>query len=99
MSDEKIVLERRLHAALQAAWPHVNKPFTSNSAKNEVGRFATASFVEGQYLPMVFALQTAWAFVHDSGDDKLLAECRELLGHGQSIYYNPPQASEAAGHA
>lgn len=35
-----------------------------------------------RYLGLIFPLQTAWTFVHGSGDEALIKECRDLLGHG-----------------
>jgi hypothetical protein len=72
-------LEQRLHAALKAAWQYVNIPFASRSARNEVGKYAESDDVSGQHMDMLFALQTAWTFVHDSGDDALVDEMRQLL--------------------
>lgn len=75
-------LEARMHKALKAAWKYVNAPFTSNSARNQVGKYAEAENVSGMRIEMLFALQTAWTFVHGSGDEALLEEMRQLLGHG-----------------
>lgn len=75
-------VEHRMHQALKAAWKYVNAPFTSNSARNEVQKFAEADVVTGQRIPMLFALQTAWTFVHGAEDKVLMAEIGQLLGHG-----------------
>jgi len=75
-------VEQRMHKALKAAWKYVNAPFTSNSARNHVSKYAEADNVSGKRIEMLFALQTAWTFVHGSGDETLLEEMRQLLGHG-----------------
>ncbi len=36
-----------------------------------------------RYISLIFPLQTAWTFVHGSGDAELLQELRVLLGHGR----------------
>lgn len=75
-------VEQRMHQALKAAWKYVNAPFTSNSARNQVRQFAEAEVVAGQRINMLFALQTAWTFVHGADDKALMAEIGQLLGHG-----------------
>jgi hypothetical protein len=75
-------VEQRMHRALKAAWKYVNAPFTSNSARTQVGKYVEADNVSGKRIEMLFALQTAWTFVHGSGDEDLLNEMRQLLGHG-----------------
>lgn len=85
-------IEEQLHSALKAAWPYVNRPFTSNSAKAEVRQFAEATSVEGQRGPMLFALQTAWTFVHGSDNHELLAKMRNLLGHSSLYNHDTPTA-------
>jgi hypothetical protein len=75
-------LAQRMPRALKAAWKYVNAPFTSHSARNQVGKYAEAENVSGMRIEMLFALQTAWTFVHGSGDEELLEEMRQLLGHG-----------------
>lgn len=79
LKSRNVEIEERLHRALKAAWPYVNRPFTSQSAKNEVGRFVEAEDITGQRVPMLFALQTAWTFVHGSDNPSLLEEMRVLL--------------------
>ncbi len=79
MTVEPTPLEQRMHRALKAAWPYVNRPFTSNSARTEVGTLAQATDIAGKRIPMLFALQTAWTFVHGSSDAALKAEVSELL--------------------
>ena len=76
----------RMHAALKAAWKYVNIPMVSDSARSEVGRFVQSPPTVDQRIPMLFALQTAWTFVHGSGDAELLAEFRFLLGHGMGSF-------------
>ncbi len=83
-TDFDMTTELRLHEALKAAWKYVDRPFTSNSAREEVGEFAQADFMPGKRLPMLFAMQTAWTFVHGAGDKALMAEMRNFLGHGQA---------------
>ena len=38
-----------------------------------------------RYIGLIFPLQTAWTFVHGSGDKALLKECRDLLGHSGGL--------------
>ncbi|UDM18844.1 hypothetical protein [Vogesella sp. XCS3] len=75
-------IEKRMHQALKDSWKYVNTPFVSNSAKSKVGGFVNAESVAGQKIGMLFAIQTAWPFVHDSGGLALKNELRTLLGHG-----------------
>jgi hypothetical protein len=35
-----------------------------------------------RYRTLIFALQTAWTFVHGSRDEALIKECSALLCHG-----------------
>jgi hypothetical protein len=78
-------IELRMHKALQDAWKYVNVIGASNNAKNKVSKFANAdvSAIAGQRIPMLFALQDAWTFVHGAKDTALMEEMRDLLGHGQ----------------
>ena len=78
-------IELRMHKALQAAWKHVNITFASQCAKDEVGRYANApaDAIIGKRIPMLFALQEAWGFVHGAKDKTLMGEIGELLDHGQ----------------
>lgn len=85
-SEHEAAMEQRMHCALKAAWVHVNKPFTSNSAKTKVRQFAEVDSVAGHRVAMLFALQTAWTFVHASGDLELRAEISDLLGHGLDVF-------------
>lgn len=81
LEDEAV--ERRIHDAIKSCWPLVNVLFVSDAAKNEVGGFALASpeEVQGKGLMMIFALQTAWPFVHGSKDEALKQEVSALLRH------------------
>jgi len=72
-------IEQRMHNALKAAWKYVNTPFTSRTARAEVGKYAEAETVAGMRNDMLFALQTAWTFVHGSDNRELLDEMRQLL--------------------
>lgn len=45
-----------------------------------------------RFLGLIFPLQTAWTFVHGSGDEALIKECRDLLGHGCDE--DPPISAE-----
>jgi hypothetical protein len=74
-------LEKRMHQALKEAWIYVNIPYISRTARNEVGHFVDAESVAGRRVDMLFALQTAWTFVHGSGNHTLMAEIRSLLNH------------------
>lgn len=84
-------IERRLYEALKAAWKYVDRPFTTNSARAEVGQFALADFQPGKGLAMLFALQTAWGFVHNAKDTTLMAEMGALLRHGEAGYALSPE--------
>lgn len=75
-------VEQRMHRALKAAWKYVNAPFTTNSARTEVGKYAEATDVSGKSIEMLFALQTAWSFVHGARDEDLMKEIGHLLSHG-----------------
>lgn len=88
LGDEALVatpesdsLEARMHRALKAAWPHVNGLWTSDSATEEVGRLALAPLkqVADKRKEMLFALQTAWTFVHGSGNEALKTEVRAVM--------------------
>lgn len=79
MGVEATPLEQRMHRALKSVWLYVDRPFTSNSARNEVGALAKADDVAGKRIPMLFALQTAWTFVHGSGNQALMDEVSYLL--------------------
>lgn len=81
LEDEAV--ERRIHEVLKAAWPLVNQLFVSNSAKNEVGPLALSPIedLRGRGVDMIFALQTAWPFIHDSKDTVLKRQAALLLRH------------------
>lgn len=70
---------------------YVDRPFTTNAARAEVRRFALADFQPGKGLAMLFALQTAWGFVHTAKDTTLMAEMGALLRHGEAGYELSPE--------
>jgi len=80
---EEDSIKERMHKTLQRAWPYVNRPFTSNSARNEVGRYALSE-VPQDGLDMLFAIQTAWTFVHGSGDEDLQKELLAILRYDKT---------------
>lgn len=71
-------IEEEMYQLLQESWKYVNTPFTSNSAKAEVGKYVTNPFSVENKVGMLFALQTAWTFVHGSGDEKLMQRFRDV---------------------
>lgn len=84
-------LERRMHQALKDSWKYIDRSMVSNTARNEVGPLVNAESIAGRRVEMLFALQTAWTFVHGSGDKVLIAELGDLLRHDVEEKPQPPK--------
>lgn len=64
-ADGKI--ELRLHQCIKDAWKLVNTTFASDSAKSKVGAVVVAPIGEVSRKQLIFALRSAWTFIHGSG--------------------------------
>lgn len=78
-------LEYRIHCCLKRSWQYVDKPMISDSAKNEVAAAINAPASPGVRSQLIFALQTAWPFIHGSGDLVLIDEATTLMRHDFSL--------------
>lgn len=74
-------MELRFHQCIKDAWRYVNAPFASDSAKSKVGAVALAEMGTCSRIDMIFALQTAWTFIHGCGDERLIQEARALRAY------------------
>lgn len=93
-SDDE--MEQRFHQCIKDAWKHVNTPFASKSASSEVGRVALAALGVPIRRQLIFALQTAWPFIHGCKDERLIQEAKSLMRYDfhqvtdLAPKYNPP---------
>lgn len=73
------IMKLRFHECINDAWKYVNIPFVSHSAKSKVGAVASAPLGTCDRVQLIFALQTAWPFIHGSDNARLITEAKTLM--------------------